>query len=121
MSSATSTGKSIVLSVSRISFSESSLAEVLRVAVGLSAGSVGHKVAVVFWGDGVVQSLKEHMRLACVCYFKSAVAHGVEFFVDDISVGLRGLEQGQMIEGFSAVSREDLIKKLHDADVHLRM
>lgn len=113
--------KNVLLFVSRICFSQDSLIEVLRLAVGLASGLVKHNVAVVFIGDGAVQALAEHNTEACAAYARSAAAHGISFSVDKSSLSLRGLKPEQVITGFSIVSREDIMKMLEDSHTHLRL
>lgn len=115
------TAKSVVLTVNSLCFAKNSLAEVLRVAVGLSSGMGAHRVSVLFMGDGAVQALDQHKNADTEPYLVSAKAHGVKLLVDEYSLSLRGLEKKHLIEEMTAVSRDTIIEELEQSQVHLRI
>ncbi len=113
--------KRVFITVHRAASSADSLAEILRFAVGLSTGMCPHKVSVAFMGDGALMALKEYNAPACRKYLKSAKAHGVNFYVDEFGMALRGFTQEQVIEGFAVVPTKELMSRLSDSQVHLRI
>jgi len=52
---------------------------------------------------------------------KAARAHGVEFFIEQQGMLLRGFSEDQFREEFKVVSRDLLLWKLGMAEVHLRI
>ncbi|MCR5663222.1 MAG: DsrE family protein [bacterium] len=113
--------KRVFITVHKAASSAESLTEVLRFAVGLSTGMCPHKVCVAFMGDGTLMALKEYNVPACGKYLKSAKAHGVKFYVDEFGMALRSFTPEQMIEGFEVVPTKELMSRLNDCQVHLRV
>lgn len=116
-----SQSKRIVLTVHQVPRPNGALRQVLHTAVGLAAGPPRHQVSVLLMGDGVVHGLREHGRPACDRYLRSARAHGIELYVDHHAMMLRGLLGGQLLEGFSVLSRERVLLLLGRSQVHLRI
>ncbi|MBQ7502278.1 DsrE family protein [bacterium] len=113
--------KRILLFVARSNFSADSLAEALRFAVGLSGGLVGHKLDIVFIGDGVTECLAERCTDNAKPYLLSAKSCGVQFFADSFSLKQREIKEERLLAECSAISPEDLSKLLKESEIHLRL
>ena len=113
--------KKIVLTVHNFPRAWGPLREVLHTAVGLASGPPRHQVSIILMGDGVVHGLKGQELPGTGAWIRSALAHKVEFYVDQQGMMLRGLTEGQMRQEFKAMSRDRILWKLGMAEVHLRI
>jgi len=113
--------KKIVLTVHSVPRDWGALREVLHTAVGLASGPPRHFVTVILMGDGVVHGLREHELPGSDAYLDSARALGIEIFVEQQAMMLRGLTEVHMREGIKLVTRDLVLWKLGMADHHLRI
>lgn len=113
--------KKVVLTVQSVPRDWGALREVLHTAVGLAAGPPRHHVTVILLGDGVVHGVRGHDLPGTATYMTAARAHGIEFFVDQQGMLLRGFSEDQFRDEFKVVSRDLLLWKLGMAEVHLRI
>lgn len=113
--------KKVVLTVQSVPRDWGALREVLHTAVGLAAGPPRHQVTVILLGDGVVHGVRGHDLPGTATYMTAARAHGIEFFVEQQGMLLRGFSEDQFREEFKVVSRDLLLWKLGMAEVHLRI
>ncbi len=113
--------KKIVLTVHSVPRDWGALREVLHTAIGLASGPPRNQVTVILMGDGVVHGLRDHDLPGTEAYLLSARAQGVEMFVEQQAMMLRGLTEEHMREGIKPVSRDLVLWKLGMADHHLRI
>ncbi len=111
--------KTVVLTANTIN--AGGLIEALRIAVGISTGRVPNKVSVVFCGDGVVHGVIERYNPAFHKYYLAAIAHGVTLYIDEFSLSQRGITSEHVLQELTIVKREELLKLLDEADMHLRI
>lgn len=113
--------KKVVLSVTRSTYSEDSLMEVLRFVDGLSGGMVGHRFDVVFIGDGVTDCVAERCTERVKPYFTAAKSYGTSFYADKPSLDLREIKEERLFEGCSVITPKEFSEILKNSELHMRL
>ena len=111
----------ILLAASHYNDSGSSLAPVLRTAVGLACSYERPRISVLLHGDAV--------RAARICsnpdwttrYQVSARAHAIDIFVEAASLESRGLKASDMVNGVKIVNAQEVAEQWLLADLQVRV
>ena len=118
-------GKNVVLTVSTIN--SSGLVEALRLAVGIATGKKGHKVSVIFTGDGVAHCISgargnsAELSKAFENFYLASRAHGVALYLDKHCLSLRSISENSVRSEMKILEREEMLSMLSRADSHLRL
>ncbi len=97
------------------------VSEALRPAVGLAAGYQGHKVTLLVCDEGVYRLLESANQPFNHAYLASAGILDVSVHVEKESLEERGLNEEQLVGDVQVTSAEDMLKKIEEADIHLRL
>lgn len=97
------------------------VSEALRPAVGLAAGYQGHNVCVLVSDEAVYRLLESSNQPFNHAYLASAGILDVSVNVEKESLEERGLQVEQLVGDVQIVSGEEMLAKIEEADIHLRL
>lgn len=95
--------------------------EGMRAALGILSGSDPHKVILAYIGKGVrcaIKGVDRSYASGMVDLFEKN-AEGKRFYVEKESLAKEGIAERDLDENFAVVSREELRKKMLEADFAL--
>ena len=95
--------------------------EGIRIALGILSGNEEHEVTVAYLGKGVRCALREVDRsyaASMLDLFEKNEA-GKRFYVEKESLDAEGISETELDENFAAASRQELSKKMLEADLTL--
>jgi sulfur relay (sulfurtransferase) DsrF/TusC family protein len=113
--------KKILVFINESPFSDMTIQESLRIALGTTAGYKEHKVDLVLTGDSVYFMTVPRDENNIRKFLEGASLIGVDIYLDEKSMEERKLDKENIAEPFRIADRKQIFELLKNADVNFSL